>query len=147
MNGDCAPVRTRNGWRLNPSSPAITERRRPGDVWAAGPYVPADRSGTGGRVRRCAVMGAIGSGSGPALALRYGAFAALATAVNIATQALSLVLYTDRYDLHMALAAGTLAVLLAKYALDRRWIFRGLPASLCGRSREFALYAPTTCLF
>ena len=90
-------------------------------------------------------------GSGPALALRYGAFAALAAAANLAAQALSLVLYAGRHDLHVAMTAGTLAGLFAKYALDRRWIFRGLPASPRGRSREFALYALTgvltTCLF
>ncbi len=94
-------------------------------------------------------MGVAGSGS--ALALRYGAFAALATAVNVATQALSLVLYAGRYELYVAMAAGTLAGLLAKYALDRRWIFGGPSASLRGRSREFALYALTgvltTCIF
>ncbi len=88
---------------------------------------------------------------GRALALRYAAFAALATAVNVATQALSFVLYVGRWKLYVAMAAGTLTGLLAKYLLDHRWIFHDPSASLRGPSLAFALYALTgaltTCIF
>ncbi len=62
-------------------------------------------------------LATVNSGSGPALAVRHGAFAALATAVTVATQALSFVLYAGRYELYVAMAAAPLAGLLAKYAL------------------------------
>ena len=89
--------------------------------------------------------------SSTALALRYAAFAAFATAVNIATQAASNALYAGRHELYAGMAAGTLAGLVVKYTLDRRWIFHDRTASLRGHSVRFALYswtgALTTCIF
>ena len=58
------------------------------------------------------------------LALRHAAFAAAVTAANVATRCVSSTLYTGRYALYAAMAAGTLAGLIAKYALDRRFVFR-----------------------
>ena len=81
-----------------------------------------------------------------ALASRYAAFAAAATAVNVATQHASVMLYAGRYELYTAMAAGTLAGLAAKYVLDRRWIFHDRPASLRGHSVRFALYSLTGVL-
>ena len=76
-----------------------------------------------------------------ALALRYAAFAALATAVNVATQYASGMLYGGRGELYAAMAAGTLTGLVAKYLLDRRWIFNDRPTSLRGHSVRFTLYS------
>ena len=70
------------------------------------------------------------------LALCYAAFAAFATAVNVATQYVSSTLYTGRYELYAAMAAGTLAGLIAKYVLDRRWIFHERPTSRCAATRS-----------
>lgn len=81
-----------------------------------------------------------------AIALRYAAFAAAATAVNVATQALCLALYAGHHELYASMAAGTVAGLFAKYLLDRRWIFRVGPASPSGRSVDFILYALTGVL-
>ena len=81
-----------------------------------------------------------------AIAVRYAAFAAAATAVNVATQALYLTLSASRHELYAGMAAGTVAGLLAKYLLDRRWIFHSGPAPLPGRSVEFVLYALTGIL-
>ena len=85
------------------------------------------------------------------LALCYAAFAGLATCVNVGTQAVAFALYAGRHELYAAMAAGTATGLLAKYALDRRWIFRARPASLRRRSAEFVRYALTgvltTCVF
>ena len=72
--------------------------------------------------------------SSSALASRYAAFAALATAVNVTTQYASGALYT-------AMAAGTLTGLVAKYLLDRRWIFHDRTMSLRGHSVKFTLYS------
>ena len=79
--------------------------------------------------------------SSPALASRYAVFAALATAVNVATQYASGALYAGRYELYAAMAAGTLTGLVAKYLLDRRWIFHDRPTSLRGHSVRFTLYS------
>ena len=78
-----------------------------------------------------------------ALASRYAAFAAVATAVNVATQHASSTLYAGRYELYAAMAAGTLAGLAVKYILDRRWIFHDRPASLRGHSVKFTRYSLT----
>lgn len=72
-----------------------------------------------------------------ALALRYGMFAVAATAVNLATQHASLRLWDS---LALAMAAGTVAGLIAKYALDKRWIFGDLSTGLAAHSRKFGLY-------
>ena len=80
------------------------------------------------------------------LALRYAVFAVAATAANVATQYVSSTLYTGRYELYAAMAAGTLAGLIAKYVLDRRWIFHDRPTSLRGHAVELPLYTLTGVL-
>ncbi len=80
------------------------------------------------------------------LALRYAVFAAAATAVNAATQYVGSSLYTGRHELYAAMAAGTLAGLVVKYVLDRRWIFHDRPASPRGHAVRFTLYALTGVL-
>ena len=80
------------------------------------------------------------------LALCHAAFAAFATAVNVATRYVSSTLYAGRYELYAAMAAGTLAGLIAKYVLDRRWIFHDRPTSLRGHAVELPLYTLTGVL-
>ena len=58
------------------------------------------------------------------LALCHAAFAAFATAANVPTRYVSSTPYTGRYALYAAMAAGTLAGRIAKYVLDRRFVFR-----------------------
>ena len=58
------------------------------------------------------------------LALRHAAFAAVATAANVATRYVSSTLYTGRCALYAAMSVGTLAGRIAKYRLDRRFVFR-----------------------
>ena len=82
-----------------------------------------------------------------ALALRYTAFAAAATGINVAAQFVSSTVYAGRYELYAAIAAGTLAGLVAKYLLDRRWIFHDRPAQrLRGHAARFTLYSLTGVL-
>ena len=58
------------------------------------------------------------------LDLCHAAFAAAATAANVATRCVSSTLYTGRYALYAAMAAGTLAGRIAKYVLALRFVFR-----------------------
>ena len=82
----------------------------------------------------------------PAFVRRYAAFAAVATAVNVAAQHVSSTLYAGRYELYAAMAAGTFTGLVAKYVLDRRWIFHDRPTSVRGHAVRFALYSLTGVL-
>ena len=75
--------------------------------------------------------------------LRYAVFAAIATLLNIATQYVSSVLYGGYYEFYVAMAAGTLAGLIVKYCLDKRWIFYDRSGSLRGHSVKFTLYTLT----
>ena len=77
------------------------------------------------------------------LALRYLAFAALATAANVCTQLISAALYGGTYELLLAMALGTAVGLVTKYVLDKRYIFYDRTASLGGRTVKFGLYAAT----
>ena len=80
------------------------------------------------------------------LTRRYAAFAAVATALNVAAQYVSSTLYTGRYELYAAMAMGTLVGLVAKYVLDRRWIFHDRPTSPRGHAVKFTLYSLTGVL-
>lgn len=75
--------------------------------------------------------------SGPRLVLLYAAFAVLATAVNLATQHAALALWDA---LPFAMAVGTGTGLVAKYLLDRRWIFGDREGGLKAHGRKFGLY-------
>lgn len=86
------------------------------------------------------------------LVIRYALFALLATAVNLAAQHASLAAW-DRppLGLPLAMALGTGAGLVAKYLLDKRWIFADRATGLGAHGRRFGLYSltgvATTALF
>ena len=73
--------------------------------------------------------------------MRYTAFAAIATGVNVATQYVSNSLYTGSFELLVAMVMGTATGLLTKYLLDKRYIFFDLDNSLRGHSVKFTLYS------
>jgi len=80
--------------------------------------------------------------------LRYAAFAALATLANLATQRLVLLGAeapgaAGGLRFALAVAAGTLVGLVAKYLLDKRWIFGDRAAGLRAHGRRFSLYTAT----
>jgi putative flippase GtrA len=75
------------------------------------------------------------------LAAKYAFFAAVATAANIATQYLSLSLYSDVYGLYLAMAFGTLAGLFLKYLLDRKYIFYYRRKDIADDMKTFVLYS------
>jgi len=57
------------------------------------------------------------------IAIRYAAFAVFATLLNLLLQFLSLLVYTGMASLYVAMAAGTVAGLITKYILDKKFIF------------------------
>ncbi len=75
------------------------------------------------------------------LALKYAAFAAVAMAVNLAVQVICDRLYHGPLELWLAMAAGTLAGLVVKYLLDKRYIFYFRANSLAQDSGRFVLYS------
>ncbi|UWQ26243.1 GtrA family protein [Leisingera aquaemixtae] len=85
------------------------------------------------------------------LLVRYSAFAAAATAVNLATQRAVLQLGETGAHFTAAMAAGTLAGLVVKYLLDKRWIFFDQQGGLKHQGRTFLLYSvmgvATTAVF
>lgn len=74
------------------------------------------------------------------LALRYIAFAVLATACNLAAQRAVIGFADSANAYYPALMAGTLLGLLVKYLLDKRWIFADPSQGLSAHGRKFSLY-------
>jgi putative flippase GtrA len=87
----------------------------------------------------------------PALVLRYGAFAALATFANLGAQRLALALWPGPGALLVALITGTGIGLVVKYLLDKRWIFYDHEGGARAHGRKFGLYTAmgliTTAIF
>ena len=97
---------------------------------------------------------------GVQLVSRYVLFAAIAGAVNIGAQAVTLQLLRLLawywpgmdlpYHLTIAMAVGTVAGLLPKYLLDSRWIFNAVPtngaakAGMRRHARNLPLYTLTS---
>ena len=87
------------------------------------------------------------------LILRYTLFAVVAVVVNLITQRMVLTYewQSEGTGLAMAIAAGTLTGLVAKYILDKRWIFFDTASGAVTYGRQFALYTGmgvvTTCIF
>ena len=81
----------------------------------------------------------------------YAVFAALATAVNIGSQALVIWFYHGVYAVPLSLLVGTAAGLPVKYVLEKRHIFGFESENLAHDGGMFALYSFmgvfTTALF
>lgn len=80
-----------------------------------------------------------------ALTFRYIAFALVATLANLAVQrvVLAIAALPGMLAFPLALAAGTLAGLVTKYVLDKRWIFDDRSRGVEAHGRLFSLYALT----
>lgn len=74
------------------------------------------------------------------LILRYSAFAVMATIVNLAVQRLVLAIGDTTLFFTAAVAAGTLAGLVVKYVLDKRWIFYDLDTGVKAHVEKFTRY-------
>lgn len=83
--------------------------------------------------------------------IAYGFFAVLATMVNLAAQDITTRLYAGQHFLMLSVAIGTIAGLLVKYLLDKRYIFRFQAKSVLHDSHTFLLYTlmggATTLIF
>jgi len=77
------------------------------------------------------------------IAIKYAAFAAIATLLNLLFQFFSLLVYSGMASLYVAMAAGTLAGLVAKYILDKKFIFYHKPESKKNDAGKFLLYSLT----
>lgn len=75
------------------------------------------------------------------LTFKYALFAAIATGVNIFTQYLALKFYNQIFSLYIAMACGTLAGLIIKYVLDKKFIFYYTTAAKKEDVQKFFLYS------
>lgn len=74
-------------------------------------------------------------------AIRYTLFALISTLVNLLAQYVSFALYSGFLDLYVAMAVGTLAGLVIKYVLDKKFIFYHEVKSKKEDARKFFLYS------
>ncbi len=85
------------------------------------------------------------------IALLYTGFAIVATIANLGLQRLVLSFGTGPALFLAALALGTLAGLVVKYLLDKRWIFHDHRQGLKHHGQKFSLYTAmgliTTAIF
>lgn len=75
------------------------------------------------------------------IALWYALFALFSTAINIAFQYLSFLVYSGYLSLYVAMFAGTVAGLVLKYILDKKYIFFHKPKSKKDDGKKFFLYS------
>ncbi len=75
------------------------------------------------------------------LALKYSIFAAISTLFNLLFQYLSFFFYSGFSSLYVAMFIGTLAGLVAKYILDKKYIFYHTPKDKKDDTKIFALYS------
>jgi len=85
------------------------------------------------------------------IALRYAGFAVIATIANLGLQRVVLAWGEGAAIYAGAVAAGTLAGLVVKYILDKRWIFFDTSTGARAHGTKFALYTAmgliTTAIF
>ena len=75
------------------------------------------------------------------IAIKYTIFAAIATLFNLLFQYFSFLVYMGFGSLYVAMLFGTLAGLVAKYILDKKFIFYHIPTDKKDNTKKFALYS------
>lgn len=75
------------------------------------------------------------------LVLKYALFAAISIFINLAFQYLSFALYSGTGSLYMGMFVGTLAGLVTKYVLDKKWIFYHVSERRTDDAKQFVLYS------
>ena len=85
------------------------------------------------------------------IAIKYSLFAAIATLFNLLFQYFSFLAYMGFGSLYVAMLFGSLAGLVAKYILDKKFIFYHTPTDKKDNAKKFALYSlmgvVTTAIF
>jgi len=76
-------------------------------------------------------------------AIKYAVFAAISTAINLLGQYIGFLIYDGLFSLYFAMLLGTLAGLVSKYILDKKYIFYHQPKSRADDGKKFILYAVT----
>jgi putative flippase GtrA len=74
-------------------------------------------------------------------AIKYIVFASISTLINLLFQYLSFLLYSDTAALYIAMLLGTLAGLVVKYVLDKKFIFYHKVKGKKDDAKKFALYS------
>lgn len=89
--------------------------------------------------------------TGAQIALRYAAFAVIATLTNLGAQRIVLAMLDAKGELAAAILAGTAVGLVVKYFLDKRWIFFDASTGVAAHGKRFTLYTAmgviTTLIF
>ena len=75
------------------------------------------------------------------LVLKYSLFALIAIIINLFTQFISLAIYSQDFSLYIAMFFGTLTGLIAKYILDKKYIFYYVVKDKKEDSQKFILYS------
>lgn len=79
-------------------------------------------------------------------ALKYGVFAVIASLNNLASQELMIRVYSGSHALYVALLVGTMAGLISKYCLDKKFIFAFVTHSQRRNLKTFIAYSVTGLL-
>ena len=77
------------------------------------------------------------------IAFKYSIFAVISTLINLFFQYLSFRSYTGLADIYVAMFIGTLAGLVAKYVLDKKYIFYHKPENKKQDAKKFMSYTLT----
>jgi len=77
------------------------------------------------------------------IAIKYTIFAVISTLFNLLFQYFSFLVYTGFGSLYVAMLLGTLAGLMVKYTLDKKFIFYRTLTDKKDNTKKFALYSLT----
>jgi putative flippase GtrA len=75
------------------------------------------------------------------VAIKFSGFALISTLLNLLFQYLCFLVYTGSASLYVAMFVGTLAGLVAKYSLDKKYIFYHEVIDKKDDAKKFALYS------
>jgi len=75
------------------------------------------------------------------LAIKYILFAVISTITNLIFQWISFKIYNGFASLYVAMFIGTVAGLVVKYILDKKWIFYHTPQNKKDDAKKFFLYS------
>lgn len=77
------------------------------------------------------------------VAIKYILFCVIATFINLGVQRYFLNINENNYMFFLAVSMGTLAGLVIKYLLDKKWIFQDLNTSFQHNKNTFLLFSTT----
>ena len=74
------------------------------------------------------------------IAIKYSLFAVVAILLNLLAQYIS---FSNFYNIYIAMGVGTIVGLVAKYILDKKYIFDYVSKNTIDNARKFVLYTIT----